>query len=250
MIREKAGPDIVIEIKRRPEKIPTYQLKYLAAEVEHNPEIIEQTLSTPPKLRAKTNSLYRGLIYNQNKPKRGTTGFSGETVGITAEALATRFKVSRDQVLDDGRLANVITKVREADEGLADWLMETPGVPMKGIVGFNGDVIDVLKIRAVRSIMLEKKLPFTKSLEALEERQRARRASKSASRAAAESDREVAKTFNGSGAMCFLPNVRLLLCEDCNWAFDTYLPEPGPVSCPYCKGGRIEKREEDWRSRT
>lgn len=254
VIREKAGPAAVVEIKKRPEKIPTQQLKFLAAEVEHNPQIIDQSLSVPPKLRAKANSLYRGVIYNQTKPAIGTTGFAGETVGITASEMAARFGISRDQMLKDGELANVITRVGEADEDLRDWMMETPGVPIDGIAKFSGDIIDLDLIKSVRSIMETDRVIFDRAYEKATDDQpddvppsdsygRAKEASRNIARAVNEANRE---TVGLIGSVCLMPNARELFCEDCQWGFDTFLPEPGPVSCPYCKGSRIVKRTDDW----
>jgi ParB-like chromosome segregation protein Spo0J len=254
VIREKAGPEIVVEIKKRPEKIPTQQLEFLAAEVEHNPQIIEQSLSTPPKLRAKANSLYRGTIYNKTKPKMGTTGFSGETIGIPAKEMAARFGIIEKQMLEDGRFANVINKVRIADPDLCDWLMETPGVPIHGITRFNGDTIDLDLIKSVRSIMETGRLKFDQAYEKATDDQpddvpssdsydRVKKASRNIARAVNEADRETPRAIR---SVCLMPNARELFCEDCQWGFDTFLPEPGPVSCPYCKGNRIVKRIDDW----
>jgi len=50
---------------------------------------------------------------------------------------------------------------------------------------------------------------------------------------------------------CLLPNVMELICNDCNWGFDVYLPTPHEATptCPYCQGSNIDKRDEDWNPR-
>lgn len=45
---------------------------------------------------------------------------------------------------------------------------------------------------------------------------------------------------------CEMPNVREWWCERCKWGFDTYVPEPDSVSCPYCGGTNLSKRDVLW----
>lgn len=45
---------------------------------------------------------------------------------------------------------------------------------------------------------------------------------------------------------CEMPNVREWWCESCKWGFDTYVPEPNSVSCPYCGGKNLSKRDTLW----
>jgi len=55
--------------------------------------------------------------------------------------------------------------------------------------------------------------------------------------------KRVAEILTGK---CELPNVRELWCDDCGWGFDTYVPEPSGVSCPYCGGNNLSKRDKLW----
>jgi ParB-like chromosome segregation protein Spo0J len=57
------------------------------------------------------------------------------------------------------------------------------------------------------------------------------------------------KIMDATGGACLLPNVRELICVDCNWGFDIYLPAPSDAKCPYCCGENIETRISSWNSR-
>jgi hypothetical protein len=57
------------------------------------------------------------------------------------------------------------------------------------------------------------------------------------------------KIQDATGGACLLPNVRELICVDCSWGFDIYLPAPSDAKCPYCCGENIETRKSSWNSR-
>lgn len=62
-----------------------------------------------------------------------------------------------------------------------------------------------------------------------------------------EAVRGVTRSFNGAGKACFMPNVKELWCEDCEWGFDVFLPAPrDDISCPYCKGQNLINRDKEW----
>jgi rubrerythrin len=60
---------------------------------------------------------------------------------------------------------------------------------------------------------------------------------------AREAGRKVSAILDGK---CEMPNVREWWCESCRWGFDTYVPEPREVSCPYCGGKNLSKRDKLW----
>lgn len=53
----------------------------------------------------------------------------------------------------------------------------------------------------------------------------------------------------GNFDTCLMPNVSEMWCNDCKWGFDIFLPAPGVISCPYCKGSNLVKRDPEWNPR-
>ncbi|MCK9568951.1 ParB N-terminal domain-containing protein [Candidatus Pacearchaeota archaeon] len=60
---------------------------------------------------------------------------------------------------------------------------------------------------------------------------------------------KIDRVYKAANGACLLPNVSELFCDDCQWGFDAYLPAPHAISCPYCKGDKITKRDDEWNSR-
>lgn len=60
---------------------------------------------------------------------------------------------------------------------------------------------------------------------------------------------KIDRVYKAANGACLLPNVSELFCDDCRWGFDAYLPAPHAISCPYCKGDKITKRDDEWNSR-
>jgi len=60
---------------------------------------------------------------------------------------------------------------------------------------------------------------------------------------------KIDRIYKAANGGCLMPNVSELFCDDCQWGFDAYLPAPHEISCPYCKGDKITKRDDEWNSR-
>jgi len=60
---------------------------------------------------------------------------------------------------------------------------------------------------------------------------------------------KIDRVYKAANGACLLPNVSELFCDKCQWGFDAYLPAPHEISCPYCKGDKITKRDDEWNSR-
>jgi hypothetical protein len=173
----------------------------------------------------------------------------------------TAFKQGLDEgigqwkVRENARFAKGVDAVREISPEIADKILKpSPGTPKLT----KRDVIDILKIPTERKKeivvggieKIKSAINDVRTKEKEDEEQRkfaefSKRVAEKTAIAHAKIDR-VYKAANGA---CLLPNVSELFCDDCQWGFDAYLPAPHAISCPYCKGDKISKRDDEWNSR-
>ena len=253
-IAEKTSPAVVLEVVRQPDKVTTAHLAVLNVQLDTDPNAVEAFVTQTPFQRSKLAALVRGTAYLERLESRSPG--DNQPAENSLRALSEKFKVSKRQIQRRDRdFAVLVTKTEALDSDLADWIMNSRQFPIERA----GDLLaesrepNLKMLWFVRDLMEggsgEKKVGFNDAITRWTAFEKARQVSKDINATVEESDRKVAEMFGGSSSMCFLPNVRELYCDDCKWGFDTYLPEPGPVSCPYCKGDRISNRAEDWSPR-
>jgi hypothetical protein len=154
-------------------------------------------------------------------------------VGVQAGERVTR--LSRDlQTAVASRGPVMIKKASTVVHDLSSVEKITPGITEKAVVKV------VAGEASTPKEAIEKALPD-------EDLRRFREFDRKTNAAVNEAVRGVTRSFNGAGKACFMPNVKELWCEDCEWGFDVFLPVPGEdISCPYCKGQNLIARDKEW----
>jgi len=235
-IEEKTSPETIQQIVASDVKIPTFQLAVMRDMADAKPHIVTEILARPPHERSKLSTFVMGSTY-----------LDGES---SMQDVALRFHTSKRYVQSSAAFARLVRGVEAIDPSIADWIMRSRRFPIEKaykLLDETGTPI-MGALKAVKKA-IDSSESFDTGLDAWESFQKARRVGAEIDKTVAESDRKIDELLNGASSVCFLPNVRELYCDDCEWGFDTYLPEPGPVSCPYCKGDRISNRVEDWSPR-
>lgn len=258
-LAEKTSPATVLEIVSLPDHVSTPQLAVLNAQLDTNPDAVEEFKVKTPFQRSKLAALVRGTAYLDHLESLKSPDGSD---GNTGRELAEKFRTSKRAIAQtDRNFAILINKTAALDPDLADWIMNSRQFPIERA----GDLLDesgepnIKMLKFVRDLMGgasgKKKVAFDKAVVGWEEFCKAKESGSDKIRRVIENSaadkREVEKMadkiFGSAQSVCIRPDIKELCCAECGAGFNLLLPSPADAKhCPCCGGSKIESRPPGW----